>query len=350
MIYLFGWAINYALYFFASLKAFPYKLSAFIALILLGGMVFFRGSVGTDTSAYEMYAQQMLDDSSLILNIEVGFKYLLFFLTNLTGSPLFAVRCVGACFVVLLMLFANRANKIELFFLMIVFIPLFFFSFGMNTLRFGLAACFLLLFFQRVRMSLYKAAIVYAVLSILMHNTALFVVGFWFLLYFNLFSKRNAKYALLLIMSIMFFIYIRQDWILEKVVLYFESGYQSPSKFSGLSTIAGIFLLLAGIYFSKLENKNKFRLFFTTLFMAIVLFWVTQVSYSGLRLLNLLFFASIFSFMELLSKSNKNLTKTTVCFLFLMGVISAGFNYRNMLDTVGTETAFIPYVFYWQEK
>lgn len=350
MIYLFCWAINYVLYFLASLKAFPCKLSAFISLFFLGCIIFFRGAVGTDTLAYEMYAQNMLGDSGLMNNLEAGFKYLLYVLVKITSSPMLAVRFVGAFFIILLMVFVRRANKIELFFLMMVFVPTFFFSYGMNALRFGLAACFLLLFFQRIRLDSYKTAIVYAVLSILMHNSALFVVGFWLLLSFNLFSRRNIYYLSVLTFFVVLAFYLRQDWVLEKFVLYFESGYESPSKFSGLSAIAGIFLLLAGIYFSKLENKNKFRLFFTTLFMAIVFFLVTQVSYSGLRLLNLLFFASIFSFITLHSKSNKNLTKTTVCFLFLMGVMSAGFNYRNMLDSVGTETAFIPYVFYWQER
>jgi len=100
---------------------------ALVAILLLGFIAIFRGSVGTDTSAYE----HIFDALRTLFGYdgyEPGFSILVWMLSWFTESNVVLVRLVSVLFVFGLIIYILRSDEDELFILLAYFLPVFFYQ------------------------------------------------------------------------------------------------------------------------------------------------------------------------------------------------------------------------------
>jgi hypothetical protein len=132
---------------------------------------------GTDTYGVYEVALWHTFRTGLPAGFEAGFDALARSLLGLTGSPVWAVRGVGVLFGFLLALFLSRSDLLERRFFFLLYVPAFFFPYGMNALRAGLALALLLLAWQEMRRGRPVPALGLAALAPLFHTSALVAVG-----------------------------------------------------------------------------------------------------------------------------------------------------------------------------
>jgi hypothetical protein len=192
---------------------------------------------GTDTYGYEVDLWHTLR-TGLPTGFEVGFDGLARFLLHLTGSPVVAVRGVGVLFGLLLLLFLWRSDSLERRFFFLLFVPAFFFPYGMNALRAGLALAILLLAWQEMRRGRALPALGLSALAPLFHNSALVAVGLlavgelW-----HWGRKGLLAFGLLALLGLSLLV-LEGDRLVEKVHLYLGPGGEEggPSVLSPQAT------------------------------------------------------------------------------------------------------------------
>jgi hypothetical protein len=179
---------------------------------------------GTDTYGVYEVALWHTFRTGLPTGFEAGSDALFRFLLGLTGSPVWAVRGVGVFFGLLLALFLWRSDSLERRFFFLLYVPAFFFPYGMNALRAGLALALLLLAWQEMRRGRAVPALGLAALAPLFHISALVVMGlaavgeFWRL-------GRKGLWALgLLALLGLSLLALEGDRLVEKVHLYKKEG------------------------------------------------------------------------------------------------------------------------------
>lgn len=321
-------------------------------LFLLGLTIVIRNS-GNDTSGvYEPIANVLLWRGSLtgyLAGMEPGFTFLLMILSKIAASPVGGVRLLGLVFVAILLVFIWRADRTEALFFFSYYIPSFFFQHGMNTIRFGMAAAFLLLAWQRLRRNRKFSFLVISTLSVFFHYSSLVCILLIVLLEWRL-GLKSAFLAAVFVVIIGYIAYIQSEYFLEKYVLY---GYMKGfSRYSGLSRAFLVSLFLFPFCFSKIPKIQKFP---TVLILcsSLVCFQIMAAySYAGIRLVEIVSFAAPLLIIRAYDRSGLSIDNGFKYALLLSGMIASAFLYRNFwMDMngrlTGTQTPFLPYRTLW---
>lgn len=322
-------------------------------IVPLGAILTLRYS-GTDTySGYEV-ALWYSYLSGQPTGMEPGFDFLARWLTQITGSPTWAVRLLAVLFVAGLALFLWRSDYRERYFLLIYFIPVFFYQYGMNAVRAGLALTFLLLSWQSLRRGQWGPAVGLGLLAPLFQMTSLVVMGI-FLLAETLRLGRKGLVILgigaLVILGLAFF---NRERIEAKLISYFWN--QNPSLHTvytpqapGLSRTAMLFVLLVGLTTLPLSGKPK-ALSWAILGGMTFSFQILSyyAGFAGIRLLELLTFALPLFVLRLAEFLEPIQIRGFFLALGLASVLGFSFNYKNFWADyggrlTGSPTPFLPY-------
>jgi len=325
-----------------SLTHYRGKLFSYLAIVFLGLFAALRGSVGTDTVAYE-------DIFSLLRvpfgfpGYEPGFSLVIWFLALFIQSDEILVRIVSVIFTILLLIYVRRSNSDELFFVIAFFLPMFFFQYSMNVLRIGLASILILLAFQYYTRQKFYLWLLFSVLGVAFHFSAIFLFILVCIMS-KIFSPRHVVYMVAFFPPLIFALLLSAESILPRIFLYSEM--RSPSQFSGFSLLFVMFPILLAVLVSGLSYAD--RLFFVVIntFLAVALIFLSSYSYAGLRLLNLLLLAAPISLVILKKANFLNLNpKSKICFI-VAGLLGFIFNMRGFLSTAEVgDSPFIPYEF-----
>ncbi|MNP15537.1 hypothetical protein D3C76_1079010 [compost metagenome] len=141
--------------------------------------------------------------------------------------------------------------------------------------------------------------------------------------------------------------FLGQGYILAKFNSYVE--IQTTSIFSGLSTLIVSSMMLA-VWLLDVNCRNGSRFAVFALFaLSILMFGLSQVSYAGIRLLQLINFLIILYFSACLASGTARLSIVSkACFVFV-GIIAFMFRMKNFSDGAGIgESPFVPYLFFWE--
>jgi hypothetical protein len=338
MIYLLGWFCLYLTWLLQVALTYQGRFFLFICLLLLAGISFSRGDIGTDTLAYESIFSQILDANQLD-GLEPGFVFLAFSLSKFLPIEI-AVRSISLLFFVALAWYTYRSDRNEQTLLLLYLLPTFAYQYSMNALRAGLAFCLILLFSQALRCANKKKGLIFSICSLSFHYSALAPLTFIFLTYRGI-TKRSFIFLTLAMFLVLgtFFIFLH-DYFIGKLKSYLS--FASPSHMSGVSVLIPLILILTGILFGRLPNSEKVKLFTLGLVSVGVSFLIARFSYAGLRILDLKAYAVPLSILLAYSKHRLPFEKILTGSFALAGIISAAAAFYRFTHTTGS-APWLPY-------
>ncbi len=300
-----------------------------------------RGKVGTDYVTYEIFFHYTLTGDINAVVYERGFLFLTQTILFFTKNEHWTIIIVGLITSgVFIYTFSKSRQKLAVFILLIA--PLFLFDMIMNGLRYGLSfaiACLAISELYKVKQNVVRFMF-FSVLAISVQYSSLIIL----LIFFLFKIKLNYKQSLVLVLVLfLFFASINFDltYFLDKKNSYSEAA--TPSGLSGIGPFV-IFLMLFFYMFFYVKMKNKMLLIL--LLCEILSFYLSSLTYAGLRFLNLFLFAIILC----LAFENFDKIKKTLLFLFLIGCIGLTLKTKNFIDEENqNETPFLPYKFYFED-
>lgn len=349
-VYLTLWLVLYCLVGTVAVRAIPHRVTAVIGTMAFGFFAVFRGDVGSDTvGVYQGTARILSSGGFGASHMEPGFRALLYAFVRWTDSPQLAVSGIALVFTALLLAFAVRAYKAESWYLFALFIPALFFQLGFNGERIGIACAVLLLSAQCYRLGQTRLSKVLFWGSLLFQYSSLVVLAYTLLVESKMRTRRFILTSLATLCAVTVFAYFAHAYVLAKYMLYVLSGYQSPGPLSGLSQIAIVAIILAGLRYFRLEPQVRRRMLWVTTALCVTFWGISQYSYAGLRLLDLVAFALPYSLLRAMAKGDAMFTSRAKLVFVLAGFVGAAFYFRNMLlEPAGAQSPFIPYHFIWQ--
>lgn len=346
-VYLVLWLVAYGVIGAVTVRAVPRRLAAMALIAAFGFFAVVRGNVGTDTlGVYQSMARDLAVSGFGANELEPGFRALLYGLVRWTSSPQLAVRGIALVFTAVLLWFSRRANKAENWFLLALFVPAFFIQLSFNAERIGIACAVLLLSVQYYRLGQSPKAAVLFWGALLFQYSSLVVLAYTLLVESRMRTRRFVVTAAITLCAVAVFVYFARTYVLGKYTLYVLSGYHSPGPLSGLSQIAVVIIILAGLRYFHLEPQLRRRTLWVTIALCAIFWVMTQYSYAGLRLLDIMAFAVPYSLLRAIARGDAVMTSRAKIVFVLAGFVGAVFFFRNMLLEPGTSMSpFIPYHF-----
>jgi len=313
---------------------------------------------GTDTYSYEVALWHTFR-TGLPTGFEAGFDALARSLLGLTGSPVWAVRGVGVLFGFLLALFLSRSDPLERRFFFLLYVPAFFFPYGMNALRAGLALALLLLAWQEMRRGRAVPALGLAALAPLFHTSALVAVGLLAVGEFWRWGKRGLLALGLLALLGLSLLALEGDRLVDKAYSYLRPGGDARGSLvltpeaPGASRTLMVGLVLGGLLLTPIPLPKRL-LAVALLGGATVLFQgaAYMAGFAGVRLLELAAFATPLVALRLAEGLSERELRGLTLALVLAGGLGGAFNQKNFWEDwggrqTGTLTPFIPYRTVW---
>lgn len=312
-----------------------YRLIFLIFLTPSFFIAIFRGLTGIDTPTYLRIIENLsIDDFQEKYSTEPGFYLLSYSINYFTKNNVITLSIITALFCSIFY-FAFSKNKRSIFICCSLIFPYFFFDMSMNGIRYGFSFCLAVIALNNREN---KYFIPFVISSLLFHSSSIFI--FLFLEFSKKIKGNFLKIALFSIFALSFFA-LNIDYLSEKFGQYLN--YSTPNESSGISSVITT-LLISFIYLTFIRNNNLLviLLLVTTAFGYIV----SQYSYAGLRILNIINFIAMIS---IIYNTDEN---TKYSFLLNTSLISTGlicfsFKMRNFLNPGDSEAPFIPYLFMW---
>ncbi len=349
MVYILVWVFDFLM--LGCLARWPRHGKAFCALAILfmGGLAAFRGAVGTDTQAYEAISSLVRQDGVFASGVEPIFGSVLH-LFHLSGlGDVGVIRMIAVLDAALLMIYLSRSTDDERYFLLAVFLPAFFYAYVMNTLRIGLASIIFLLVGQRLaqRKTLDSGGLALMAMSGLTHYSAV-VFPLFFLGVFKRWSRSLVLGGVgLCILGGLVVVVVSPGYVMTRLQAY--DGFAAPSRFSGLSGVIQVAIMVLAAWKSDLPADLKTRLVTVSIALVAVFIGVTQFSYAGLRFLDLVIFICPVAILCAHGLNGVNMNSRVRSLMLMFGVVSAVFVFRRFLnEPPGGPAPFLPYHFLFE--
>ncbi|WP_082893861.1 EpsG family protein [Pseudomonas marginalis] len=343
MIYILGWSILFASFFLTALSKYKSSLFLYLSLICFFLIAFLRGSVGTDTAAYEI----ILDEISRGLiwtGMEPGFLILSWILVSITGLSSISVRAISVLIFLGMSVYIYKSNKNEKYILIAYILPAYVYPYSMNVLRVGIASILLLLAVQSLRIKKIKIALLLMATALMFHYSSLFSIIIILACQIQWFKVSNLWKFLVLILVTSCVLALNSGYFFTKLDAY--QSLISPEAYSGLGKLIVMLVLLVGISLSNLPSSEKAKILLIGFFSTLVFWIISNISYAGLRFLDLLTFAFPLCILLVYSKNKLDFGKCIKASLFIAGILSVLMTYRNFLLEAGQgPSPFLPYVF-----
>lgn len=338
--YLFGYVAIYFAAITSHRSTSAGKVAVLVALVIVGSIAVFRGSVGTDTYAYERIVSAIRDTGDGG-GVEPGFFLLVSGISQFVSSEVIAVRVLAAIYVISLMIFVFRADRRELLIVSCYFLPSYFYVYSMNVLRVGIALNVLLLSMQQSRRNRSSLSGLIGISAITFHYSALipYVYAVW--------TRYNIALKFIVVSSAVivaaYFVFFGQiGYIDTKLTLY--TNMESPNLVSGISYLISMSILLVGVALESIPSKSRGYLLLTGVVGASVAFMISRYSYAGLRLLELV--VSVYPFIiAIVFEGLKRDFKVAMKLALLgAGIVNAAFLLRRFVADAGVgPSPWLPY-------
>ncbi|AVD94325.1 EpsG family protein [Pseudomonas sp. SWI36] len=341
MIYIFGWAMMLLALVASEITKNRSRIPVALVILFVAIVAVLRGAVGTDTNTYEwLLGLSTLDP--LAGGVEPAFTFLGWIFMGVTGSSVGAVRLFGLLLFIVLFYYLLRSNGNERFFLLSCFLPSFIYQYSMNTLRLGLASVFLLLAFQCARRIRYSRRVGFSLIALGFHYSSIFNVAYLMMLRVPWARWSSAIAVLGFAVCVALLLILKSDYFLMKLSAY--SAVSSPGKFSGMSKVVVIAVMLMAVAASRMPRSDKMKLVILTTVLTIAFFALASISYAGLRFLDLLSFSLPLAVLVAYNDNERSLDWAIKIGLSAVGILSMVASYRNYLQEMGQgPSPFLPY-------
>lgn len=308
-------------------------------------VVVLRGNIGTDTMQYLRHFGSLSVEGYLD-TYEPVFNYFVAFINLFGFNDHFDVAIVGFLTIFLLIKSFSNSRESVLLFIFILF-PVFFYDLSINTLRAGLAFALSSLALDYLYEKKKLKFILFAFLSIFTQYSSFLIILFF--LVFNLEKKYLIGLIILIVMILTFglsffannlgYLYNKQDAYKDII---------SPSITSGLAPLILFLLIFATFLYYTFKTRSNSLLVLILIF-EILSFLLAKISYAGLRFQLLFLYALI-----LLIKQEQNVITDKRSFfkvIFVIGLMGFVLTMKNITSINDeSESAFVPYRFFWQEN
>lgn len=344
MVYIIGWAGMLLSSFIVQYKVGRYFVYAL--LIYLTFISFFRGDVGTDTATYISIFNSMASGGSSKFE-EIGFIFLSKILLLVSPNASFAVKIISVIFFVMLGLYFYRADENEAFLFVSYILPVFAYSYSMNGLRIGVAFASILLISQYIsKTERWEKGLKYFLIPPLFHVSTITFPFFLFLYRARFTSLRALLSILFMTIAALFFFFLVYEYLFSKLSLY--SGYKSPSIFSGARVYFPLLVVLFGCFIGGLPVAEKLRIVSVSIVLIFLAIGMAQVSYAGLRVLDLLAFIVPLSILNSYKKSEGGFGWNMKNSFLIAGFLNMIATYSGYLNELGQgESPFLPYTLFF---
>jgi hypothetical protein len=323
-----------------KLRLFDYVFA--LPLIVLSVL---RGEVGPDTPNYIETAQGVIWwKGQRTIDVEFGYVLLMRLTAIFTSSPALVVAVISLLtailFFTMLHMWENGRCTISL-----VFIPLCYFPFTMNTLRVGIAfplAVIAILQLEKRRFFLFG---ILALASISMQMTVAILLPMVYLARPGAKISRKGKLYGMLIVTIAVYLGYRVfgDIILYKLLAYsLPPSLESNSGFGPL--LLSVICSIISIWFC--EKPHRY-LGFIFLAIQVAFYTLTAFSYAGLRLQSMALFAQV---LALFCCAKRPISGRQLAIVLLLCCLASFTTARNFIVSAGEPSAFIPYHFAWEHQ
>ena len=257
--------------FFYKYRNFKFENFIWIFIIfLLSIFIGFRNEIGGDWIIYEKFYHHVPNLAFLdMLNSSLVYVYINK-IAHYTGTEFVGVNFICALiFMFSLAIFLNNTENKWL--ALAISFPIIILILGMGYARQGLAFSFSLFLIKALEDKRLFKSIIYIILSILSHKSALFISSF--LLF--LFLWYHKKYFYLLISILIPICFASLFWNYYKHLIYFYAG-SGQHMFSYGSLPRSLLILFVGIFFiiykAKFKNMNEYQIFIYTAFSYMIIF------------------------------------------------------------------------------
>ena len=324
------------------------KIWAVVVLCYCAFIAFFRGDVGTDTSAYISIFNNLMNDVEAPY-AEVGFNILAECILFIVQDSEVSVKLISIIFYFLLFFYVVRSNRDERFLLLSFLLPVFSYSYSMNVLRVGIASAISLLVFQSIMKNGYVGKFKYFLGAISFQYTAAVMPLFFYIFSKNVNVKISWKYVFLVGSFIFGFLYYARDYLIEKILVYWD--FESPGMYSGVSNVIVIFLIMVFFSFGKLPFREKRRLWFFVGMFLIGAWFLARLSYAGLRILDMLTFVVPVSVLFIYQKNYLPFDRCVKIGVYIAGALFSINVYMGYIGDQGNgDSPFLPYSFSFEKK
>lgn len=347
MVYFLGLGL---LYFSWVVETFTrYKGNFFYcsSLLFCGALAVLRGQVGTDTHNYEVITGSFREGAG-IDGWEPGFVWAVKFLQVFFTSDSVVIRLVSLCFTLALIRLVFKGGRDWRYFIMIFFVPAYFFAYSMNVLRLGLAT--LMMFYLVVSViegnKIFKA-VLFGVAAVLFQYSIIFSLFFIGMASIKFWQGKRLVWVLVACSLAIGFLFLKADYVIFKLNTYSDSDYVNVGGFSGLSIVVVVCIILMGVMFSNLPRAAKGKLVCLGGGMMLVFYLMAFYTYAGLRLLDLLSVSLALAAVVQHAQADEEFNAFFKVSLFLAGLTSALFTAKGFIQFEGVgDSPFLPYHFF----
>ena len=313
----------------------------FIGLLPMIFIALLRGNVGIDTAVYLQELQLIAEAGEYIRMFEPLFEGLILFFSSFLDSPRAVLAALGALTTAFLVMGATQKNQSLLFFCAFI-IPVYYFDMVMNGVRYGLSFAIVFWALIYLRDGKEKRFMAWVVVASLIQSSG----GLLGLMLYVLHSRR---WRVLIGCTILFAVGFAGAYPYFMAKLQNYSEIYTESVFSGLSTLI---VTVAALFIWMLDpgtRKNTFSACCILLGVSFLMFGVAQYSYAGLRLLQLVSFATFLYFIISMSSSRVTLSNVSKAALLGVAVIAFILKMKNFADSFNEgPSPFVPYLFFWE--
>ena len=256
---------------FYKYKNFKFENFIWIFIIfLLSIFIGFRDGIGGDWIHYENFYYTISDLSFFqIINSSLVYVYINK-IAHYLGVQIIGVNFICAILFMFALTFFLNNSKNKWLALAISF-PIIILILGMGYTRQGLAFSFSLFLIKALEDKKLFKSIIFIILSILSHKSALFISSF--LLFLFLWYHKKYFYLLLSILIPIFFSFFFLDFYKHLVYFYVGSG-QHMYSYGSLprSLLILLVAILFMIYKKKFKNMTEYQIFIYTSFAFMIIF------------------------------------------------------------------------------
>ncbi len=318
--YLFVLVVAFLVFFIKNISASRFMF--FVSLIPAFIIVIFRGHIGIDTPVYEAIIRESYYTG--VCRVEPLFCILSNQLFYLFDDSAIVLRVITAIFCFLFFIaFSKKINEIVI--ACIFIFPVYFYDMSTNGIRYGLAFIIFKIFYSNI-----KKYVIFSPIHVAIQSSSLILVALSFM------KKINFKVLIILSCIFSIVIYMGFDYFNKKLEAYSE--YDIPNFYSGILNFLICFVLLC-LY--KYFKKILFKEFLLCLCYILIFQILSQFTYAGLRMVQLMVFYLAIRATDFFELNKKRSNIYIYIALLVFGLLY----FVNLIRIMANSGYYLPYEF-----
>lgn len=356
LFYTFVFVVSTCFFFIASKKKAAITIYSLLGILIPSIIAGLRDlSVGTDTELYYPIYTTIATANSIV---EVGdsintewFYIVISFIADYFGGYPFLLFICQLLTITLVYLTAYRLRKYVCVWLVMFLYFCFFYNFSLNIMRQCVAVAYVLSISRFLWKKEYKKYLIYSLLSIIFHTSAIIGCIFIFIIYrISLIQKSNNKYIIITLylcgMTFMYLLFRELGYIFDLMSIGRFSEYTNYLSGDGFVSATDLLyrfffllLLLIARKYTMLPENIRF-IYLLILITEFFLLMLGLYSHYVYRIALYLTISHLF-FLSLISQSNKFTQASRI--IFTCCIASIGYLYWIWLIAYRDSSATIPY-------